>query len=304
MTSDTIGSTETFPLDDYLSIRRERVEKKLDELLPDNSKGHPALIEAMRYALMGGGKRFRPILTLASCEAAGGDWEDALEPACAVEFVHAYSLVHDDLPAMDDAIMRRGREACHRKYGEALGILAGDGLLTEAWGVVSRWSAQKTDRCGAAVEIIRLLAQGAGLEGMVSGQAYDMDENGPADIKALDKLHGLKTGALIGASISIGAVIAGADGRTMEKLSRYADAVGLAFQVVDDILDVEGEETGKDSGADAASGKRSYPVLAGMEGARRKAESLVEKAIVALEGLPGPAEPMAAIARYAIERKK
>ncbi len=304
MTSDAPGVESAFSLSKYLSERRDLIEKALDVALPASGGGHPDLREAMRYSLLGAGKRFRPILTLAACEACGGDWASALDVACAVEFVHAYSLVHDDLPAMDDATLRRGRPACHRKYGEAMAILAGDALLTQAWVLPARWGTAAPGRAEAAMRMSLELAAGAGVDGMVSGQAYDIDDRGPADVRALDDLHRLKTGALIRAAVRMGAIAAGADNKLLDKLTRYAGAVGLAFQVVDDILDVKVADTGKDSGADAARGKRTYPVMVGLEGARARARSLVEEAVAALDNLPGPAEPLAAIAGYTIERDK
>jgi len=304
MTSNTSGVEKIFSLTEYLTERKIHIEKTLEAALPPAGAGHPVLREAMRYSLLGAGKRFRPILLLASCEACGGDWENAIDAACAVEFVHAYSLVHDDLPAMDDAALRRGRDSCHRKYGEATAILVGDALLTEAWGLLARWGAAAPGRAEVSAGMIHELARGAGIEGMVSGQAYDIEKAGPADIQALDELHRLKTGALIRAAVRMGAIAAGADDGSLDKLTRYAQALGLAFQVVDDILDVEGGDTGKDSGADAALGKRTYPVMVGIECARDKAQALVEEANAALDGLPGPIEPLAAIAQYAVDREK
>jgi len=304
MRPEASGLGEPFSLPRYLAERRKLVESALRKSLPPEGPGHPAVRAGMRHSLLAEGKRFRPILMLAACEACGGDWEDALEPACAVEFVHAYSLVHDDLPAMDDAELRRGRPTCHRAFGEANAILVGDALLTEAWGIISRWAAARPGRERAALRMMDELARGAGIEGMVSGQAYDIDDHKPADIEALDDLHRLKTGALIKASVRMGAVCAGAGPDELGKLTRYAEAVGLAFQVVDDLLDAEGADTGKDKGADAARGKVTYPVLAGVKGARARAKELLGDALDALEGLEGDTAPLAAIAGYAVERKK
>lgn len=304
MTANPIDGKNFFSFSDYLLERTKCVEESLEKFLPSKGKGHPVLRDAMRYCLIGAGKYFRPILAIASCEASGGEWREIMAPACAIEFIHAYSLAHDDLPAMDDAAARRGKPSCHRQYGHAMAILAGDALLTEAWGLIADWGKRSPDRAEASIKIIAELANGAGLAGMVSGQAYDIDENGAADVDALDDLHRLKTGALIKASVRIGAIAARADEATLEKLSAYAAAVGLAFQVIDDVLDVEGVNTGKDHGADAAKGKRSYPTLVGIEASKRKAQGLIVEAVAALDGLPGPTEPLAAIARYAIERDK
>ncbi len=304
MKSEASGLGDTFSLPQYLAERRRLVEGTLEKFLPPEGPGHSDIREGMRHSLLAEGKRFRPILMLAACEACGGDPEDALEPACAIEFVHAYSLVHDDLPAMDNAELRRGQPACHRAYGEANAILVGDALLTEAWRIISRWGKERPGREPTALKMMDELACGAGLEGMVSGQAYDIDEQAPAGIDALDNLHRLKTGALIKASVRMGAICAGAGDAELEKLTRYAEAVGLAFQVVDDVLDAEGADMGKDKGADAARGKVTYPVLSGVEESRARGQRLVNVAHEALDGIEGDTGPLAAIAEYAIERKK
>lgn len=304
MKSEASGLGETFSLPQYLAEQRKPVERALEKLLPPDGPGHPTIREGMRHSLLAEGKRFRPVLMLAACEACGGDREEALEPACAIEFVHAYSLVHDDLPAMDDAELRRGQPACHRAFGEANAILVGDALLTEAWGIISRWGMARPGREATALKLTGELARGAGIEGMVSGQAYDIDEQGPRDIEALDGLHRLKTGALIRASVRMGAICAGAGEAELEKLTRYAEAVGLAFQVADDLLDAEGVDTGKDAGADAARGKVTYPALVGINESRDRARQMVAEALDALDGLEGDTEPLAAVAKYAVERKK
>ena len=303
MTTKTTPAGSAFSLSKYLTQRAKFIEDALEASLPSAGPGHPKLREAMRYCLLGAGKRFRPVLTLAACEACGGDWKGVLPAACAVEYVHAYSLAHDDLPAMDNAMLRRGRETCHRKYGEAMAILAGDALLTEAWRLIAAWGAQ-SDRTASASKMIEELVRGAGVEGMVSGQVYDIEPEGSPDVEALDKLHRMKTGALICAAVRIGAISAGTNERLLDKLTKYALAVGLAFQVTDDILDLAGRDTGKDTGADASKGKRTYPTMVGMDSSGKKARDLVQEAVSALENFPGPVEPLAEIARYAIERNK
>jgi geranylgeranyl diphosphate synthase type II len=239
---------------------------------------------------------------MASCEAAGGAPEEALIPAIAIEYVHTYSLIHDDLPAMDNAELRRGKPTCHKAYNEATAILAGDALLTEAFNLIARWGAE-TDNGDMATTLIRELAQAAGVEGMVSGQAFDLEEKGPSSIKELDRLHSLKTGAVIRASVRMGAIVAGADKMQLVALTRYAENIGLAFQIIDDLLDEEGETTGKDIGKDAACGKKTYLNLAGKEESRQRSSKLIEKAKSELKVFGDNAQPLAQLADYVILRK-
>lgn len=291
-----------FSLENYLKTRRAMVETALDNSLQADGRGHKRLREAIRYSLLAGGKRLRPILTIASCEAVGADAEIALLPALALEYVHTYSLIHDDLPAMDDAAIRRGKPTCHKAFDEATAILAGDALLTEAFHLLAKWGADSGN--GAlVVGLIRELASAAGVEGMVSGQAFDLEESGPADIDALDRLHALKTGAIIRASVRMGALAGGAKKAQLVALTGYAERIGLAFQIVDDLLDDEGEGTGKDIGSDAARGKRTYPMLAGREESRRRASELIKLAKAELASFGQKAQPLKAIADYIIVRK-
>lgn len=278
------------------------METALDNSLEVECPGHGRLREAMRYSLLGGGKRLRPILALASCESVGASAEKALTPAVVVEYIHTYSLIHDDLPAMDDAALRRGRPTAHKAFDEATAILAGDALLTEAFHLLAKWGVEKG--AGAlAAEMIGELACAAGVEGMVSGQAFDLEKDGPGDIEALDRLHSLKTGALIRASVRIGAMAGGAKKGQINSLSRYAEHLGLAFQIIDDLLDEEGEGTGKDIGGDSAKGKMTYPVLVGKEGSRRRARELIERAKSELESFGHAAQPLRELAEYIIKRK-
>lgn len=264
---------------DYLEKSREKVEKALENLMPGEGSYPDRLVSAMRYSLFAGGKRVRPILVLAAAGAAGGKDEDALDPACAVELVHTYSLIHDDLPAMDDDDFRRGRPTCHRAFDEGTAILAGDALLTMAFDLLSSNGSEKEG--ALRLRMVQELARAAGWRGMVGGQQVDMDSEGTEpDLPLLEYIHTHKTGALIKCSLILGGLSAGAQGKTLEALVSYGEKVGLAFQVVDDILDITAstEEMGKDHGSDAERGKVTYPKLFGLDGSREMAFKLVESA--------------------------
>lgn len=264
---------------DFLEISRKKVEKALEALMPSEGSYPDRLVSAMRYSLFAGGKRIRPILVLAAAGAAGGKDEDALDPACAVELVHTYSLIHDDLPAMDDDDFRRGRPTCHRAFDEGTAILAGDALLTMAFDLLSSDGSEK--KSALRLRMVQELARAAGWRGMVGGQQVDMDSEGTEpDLPLLEYIHTHKTGALIKCSLILGGLSAGAQGKTLEALISYGEKVGLAFQVVDDILDITAstEEMGKDHGSDAERGKVTYPMLFGLDGARERALKLVESA--------------------------
>jgi len=292
-------------LTQLLTVYRGEVEAALERWLPPQTDSPPLIHEAMRYSVFAGGKRLRPVLVLAACEAAGGFRQDALPSAVALELIHTYSLVHDDLPAMDDDDYRRGRLTSHKVYGEAMAILAGDGLLTHAFAVLA-------DPAGGGVpEAARLriaaeIAEAAGSLGMVGGQVMDMLAEGKAlDGESLLLLQRRKTGALIRAAVRVGAIAGGADGATLEALTRYAERVGLAFQIVDDILDLEGstEEMGKTTGSDLRKQKATYPSVFGLETARRDAESLLAEAKGALGPLGEAGWALAALADYVGRRR-
>jgi len=287
----------------YLEEGRARLDAYLDEYL--SSPEIPArLLEAMRYSVFAGGKRVRPLLAMAAFEACGGRGDAVLALGSALEMIHTYSLIHDDLPAMDDDDVRRGRPTNHKVHGEALAILAGDGLLTQAFEILSdprRLGGVAPDRRN---RIIAEIAGGAGSRGMVGGQALDiLAENRRIGPDALKDLHGRKTGALIRASVVSGALLAGADEESLRCCRDYGVRIGLAFQVVDDILDVTrtAEELGK-STSDRDRGKNTYPSVFGLEEARRLASDLLDGALEAVEALGPPAEALRAIARYIIAR--
>ncbi len=286
-----------FSLRDYLEQARRQVDDALDGYLPEVENGcetaTPArLAAAMRYSVLGGGKRLRPLLCLMATEACGGDATAAMGPACALELIHTYSLIHDDLPAMDNDDLRRGRPTCHKQFDEATAILAGDGLLTLAFELI----AQEVEPAAAALRCVQILAGAAGPAGMVGGQMADLQaeqqlcgQHLEGSLCALEAIHRRKTGALLRAPLQMGAVIAHAPQAHQEALDDYGRAVGLAFQIVDDLLDVEGDETklGKRVGKDSGHGKWTYPRFLGVDGSRRRARQLADEATAAIAPL-GP----------------
>ena len=264
-------------LKDYLKKRCQLVDRALERFLPEGGELPASLHGSMRYSVFAGGKRVRPVLLLAACEAVGGEVEPALPAACAMEMIHTYSLIHDDLPAMDDDDFRRGNPTNHKVYGEATAILAGDALLTEAFILLSR--SEDAGDASARLRVIHEIARAAGSRGMVGGQVVDMESEGKGaiDLAILSYIHTHKTGALIRASVRAGAILGGAKEQGLEALTRYGDAIGLAFQIADDILDVEGttEQLGKDAGSDQARGKATYPALVGLDASKQRAQELV-----------------------------
>ena len=293
-------------LKQYIKQCCAEVDAALDRFLPPETELPASLHSAMRYSIFAGGKRIRPVLMLAACEAVGGKSETVMPAACAMEMIHTYSLIHDDLPAMDDDDFRRGRPTNHKVYGEAVAILAGDALLTEAFVLMSNPAFQKAD-AGRTMAVIREIARCAGSHGMVGGQVVDMESEGKAeiDLATVQYIHTHKTGALIKAAVKSGAILGGATETQLAALTTYGEAIGLAFQIADDILDIEGttEEIGKDAGSDQARGKATYPAVMGLADSRRRAAELVEMALNALDSFDARAEPLREIARYIIARK-
>ncbi|NLC71036.1 MAG: polyprenyl synthetase family protein [Desulfuromonadaceae bacterium] len=289
----------------FLKEKGECINQALDRFLPAEDIIPHNLHQAMRYSVMAGGKRLRPVLMMAACEAAGGEAERVVPVACAMEMIHTYSLIHDDLPAMDDDDFRRGRPTCHKVFGEAMAVLAGDALLTEAFVLLSSPETARRLPHGTLRRIIHIIARKAGSFGMVGGQAVDIEAEGKAiDSPTLDYIHTHKTGALILASVQAGALAGGADEAVFAHLTRYGEAAGLAFQIADDILDVVGDEKllGKKVGVDEARGKATYPALFGLMEAKRRAVELRDLALAALEPLPAAAEPLRQIACYIVDR--
>jgi len=287
---------------DVLRERAEVVSRALDRLLTAPDEPGRDLYEAMRYMVLGGGKKFRPTLVLLAAEACGGSADDALPAACAVEMVHAYSLIHDDLPAMDNDDLRHGKPSCHKAFGEATAILAGDALLTEAFAVLASQvpDAQKSRR------LIAELASAAGVTGMVGGQAADLkaerERLGGEGLLAI--IHRRKTARMIEASAVMGAIAAGAGEHYERSLRAYGAHLGLAFQIADDVLDAEGttEALGKTAGKDAAAGKLTYVKCYGIEAARRRAREEADRAVDALNAFGHEADWLRDMARFVVER--
>jgi len=300
MTSPT---DTTFDLKTYLRDRQQRVEAALDASIQE---GYPEKIyQAMRYSLLAGGKRVRPILCLATCESLGGTESMAMPTACALEMIHTMSLIHDDLPAMDNDDYRRGQLTNHKVYGEDVAILAGDALLTYAFEFVATQTRNvSADR---TLRVIADLGRAVGAEGLVGGQIVDLASEGVADVslETLNYIHTHKTGALLRVSVTSGAVLAGADDAQVATLAQYADRIGLAFQIVDDVLDITAtsEELGKSAGKDLAAQKATYPSIWGLEASKQQAQQLVEAAKASvLESFGSGAQPLVALADFIVDR--
>ena len=292
-----------FDLAKYLQAQKALVEKALDDSLPI---GKPEKIyEAMRYSLLAGGKRLRPILCLATCELAGGTYDMAMPTACALEMIHTMSLIHDDLPAMDNDDYRRGKLTNHKVYGDDIAILAGDGLLAYAFEYVASQTRNVPPQ--QLLQVIARLGHAVGASGLVGGQVMDLDAEGKSDISAetLSFIHTHKTGALLETCVLSGAILAEASEQDLQRLSRYAQNIGLAFQIVDDILDITStkEQLGKTAGKDLQAQKATYPSIWGIEESQSQAKQLVDQAIAQLETYGSKAEPLRAIAKYIITRK-
>ncbi len=291
-------------IEEYLNRRAEDINRALNFYMPKS----PAMpvIEAMLYSAEAGGKRLRPILTLATAETLEGDVEAVMPVAVAVEMIHTYSLIHDDLPSMDDSDLRRGRPSCHIAHGEAMAILAGDGLLTLAFELVSGYGMANGNPEKALI-ICRELARASGVEGMIGGQVLDLQAEGKKlELHELEQLHALKTGALLTCSVRCGAIAADADDDCLQALTVYASKLGLAFQIVDDLLDLSGtaETLGKMPGDDRAHQKSTYPALIGVEESQRKAEELYGDALQALDTLKKPAPLLEGLAGKLVFRDR
>ena len=302
------------PFPKYLQARRAEIEAALADALPGPPACPAVIADAMRYSVTAGGKRLRPVLCLASADAVGPDRALAMPAACAVEMIHTYSLIHDDLPAMDNDTLRRGRPTLHVVAGEGMAILAGDGLLTEAFALLARAPETTDPAIGARkLHVVGLIATAAGPLGMVGGQAIDLacstaeaDDRRvpPLDADGIRALHARKTGALIRASAVAGAIMGGAGRDTIDRIDAAAAEFGFAFQIVDDILDVEGvaAHLGKTPGKDAAAGKPTYPLLYGLDAARRMAEECLERAERALRSAGLAESPLMEIGRWIVDR--
>jgi geranylgeranyl diphosphate synthase type II len=290
----------------WLEEKRGEVDRALDRLLPPEEGPAGTLARAMRYAVFGGGKRLRPLLALAACDAFGGDADAAIAPACALEMIHTYSLVHDDLPAMDDDDLRRGRKTTHKAFGEAEAILAGDALLTLAFEVLATSPAGHEAALRRA-EAVALVARASGHAGMVGGQIADLEAEGMASTReALDWIHRHKTGALFSASAELGALHGGASEDERAAMARFGHALGLAFQVQDDVLDrtADASALGKTPGKDERSGKATYPALLGLDASRREAARLAEDAAAQIPAGARRRERLVDITRSVVDRSR
>ncbi|MCF6246178.1 MAG: polyprenyl synthetase family protein [Desulfobacula sp.] len=299
----------TFELKQYLTQKQELINHHLIRILQTHNPQRE-LVMAMEHSLMAGGKRLRPILCMAAAQACAKDDMPALPVSCAIEMIHTYSLIHDDLPAMDDDDLRRGVPTCHKKFCEATAILAGDALLTHAFYVLAQPEIYFDIYPGikARLQLVGKVATSAGISGMVEGQMLDMQaDQGESnhDLKHLKRIHELKTGKMICVSVQAGAISIGADQPTIKKLVTYADKIGLAFQVVDDILNIEGNPDimGKAAGSDALNNKMTFPAIIGLDASKKYAKELIDNALEALSGFQKKAvAPLQAIAHYIINR--
>jgi geranylgeranyl diphosphate synthase type II len=287
----------------YLNEKKDLIDSYLKSYFTASSS--PSVLhEAMKYSLFAGGKRIRPILALASYEACGGDAKKIIPQAAALELIHTYSLIHDDLPAMDNDDLRRGKPTNHKMFGEAMAILAGDALLTEAFFMMTQ--ADIKIKPSILLKALREVTLAAGHNGMVGGQAQDIiSEDAEPDSETLEFIHLHKTAALIKSSVRIGSILAGSRKKQLQALTRYGENTGLAFQIIDDVLDVEGsaEELGKPVGSDSRKKKMTYPSLYGIEGARKKANELISIAIDAIGIFSSEADPLREIAGYLAKRR-
>ncbi len=295
-------------LQQYLKSRKKLVEEAIENFFfQEDSSLSPPIDQAIRYSLFAGGKRLRPILVLASAEAAGGGHQKFILPfACAIELIHTYSLIHDDLPAMDDSNLRRGRPTLHRVFGEAIAILTGDALLTLAFQLMTTSHLVKNTDPSLVLKVINEISRAAGYLGMIGGQAADLEaEKKEINFPHLEAIHHRKTGALILASVKVGGWLGGGTDQQVKSLARYGEKVGLAFQIADDLLDFFGNESelGKETGKDKENKKATYPLFWGVEKSRQKAEDLAKEAAASLKIFGKKAEALNKIAEYIIRRE-
>ena len=294
-------------LHDYLTKKRATVENALKGFMPEPTGFSAEVISAMAYSLFADGKRLRPILCIAGAEAVGGNPSGVIPVACAMEMIHTYSLIHDDLPAMDDDDFRRGKLTNHKVFGEAIAILAGDGLLTEAFNLMTKVRKSSDVSYESLPTVIGKIAIAAGYRGMVGGQAVDISMEGKeVDADLVKYIHTHKTGALISVSVTSGAILGGGSAEEIKAIQEYGDGIGLAFQIADDILDIEGDsqEMGKSSGSDEKKGKITYPSIFGLNRSKELLRETVELAVKSLDQFDLKADPLRYIAGYIIERKK
>jgi geranylgeranyl diphosphate synthase type II len=296
-----------FDLKVYLRREKQSIDAALGALWGDGSPSPTRLVSAMKYSVEAGGKRLRPILCIAASEAVGGQKSEVMPAACALELIHTYSLIHDDLPAMDNDNLRRGKPTCHIAFDEATAILAGDALLTAAFEVLAAAGRRMENNASRWLEVIELISRGAGYAGMVLGQMMDLAAEGRTiSREELEEVHRFKTGTLIEASVKAGAVLGGGHPQQVEALGAYGRHIGLAFQLADDILNIEGkpEILGKPVGSDRVQEKATGPASMGLERTRARARELVARAVDEVRDFGPLGEPLASLARYVIERRK
>jgi len=295
-----------FDLQSYLEYNQNKINNILDVCL-DNSLNQNRIVQAMKYSLMAGGKRLRPILCIASAEAIGPVPNAVLTAACALEMIHTYSLIHDDLPSMDNDDLRRGKPTCHNKFDEATAILAGDALLTLAFQLLSSISETNTISADKYLEVIYSVSRAAGYNGMIEGQMRDIASEGLSmSLEELESMHRLKTGCLIEASVITGALLSGGNVTQIDHLKTYANNIGLAFQITDDLLDILGDSViiGKKTGADQLRKKNTYPSLLGIEESKKLSEIFIQNALQALNIFDKKSDPLRYIAEYIMNREK
>lgn len=288
-----------------LKERKSIIENELERHMKFEKGYQNTVFEAMKYSVDAGGKRLRPILLIEACEMLGGKREDAMPFACAVEMIHTYSLIHDDLPAMDDDDLRRGKPTNHKVFGEGMAVLAGDGLLNHAFETMIKKSLEDEKRAHIYIKAMNEIANGSGVHGMIGGQVVDLEsENKQIDIDTLDYIHMNKTAKMIIKPMRAGAIIASASESDMEAVTKYANAIGLAFQIVDDILDIEGdqEKLGKDIGSDIENQKSTYPSILGLEESKKIAKRLIEEGKEAIKSLNVKDEFLIELADYILNR--
>ncbi len=293
-------------LEAYLNARRGMVDAALNKYMPAEDAYPPEIFKAIRYSLFAGGKRLRPILCLAAAEAVGGDIERIMPVACALELIHTYSLIHDDLPAIDNDDYRRGLPTSHKVFGEGMAVLAGDALLTEAFHLMSRQDLMADINPSLLLTVINEIAEAAGYTGMVGGQVVDMESEGKVpDYETLHYIHSRKTGVMILAALKSGARLSGATEEEIDALSEFGRNIGLAFQIADDMLNVDGDPIlmGKATGSDATRGKMTFPALIGVVASHKKAYELLDMALAGIAGLDHKADPLRLIASYVLERR-
>jgi geranylgeranyl diphosphate synthase, type II len=295
-----------YDLTAYLNDKKKMINNELDKIFRDFTSSS-RIVKAMKYSLMAGGKRIRPVLCLAATEAVGGNLESALPAACALEMIHTYSLIHDDLPAMDNDVLRRGKPTCHVAFDEATAVLTGDALLTLAFQNLSSPLNIKESQALVWLNVIHIISIAGGYKGMIDGQMKDIISEGTSlSLDDLKNMHALKTGALIEASIRCGAILGNGSQEQIKQLKIYAKNIGLAFQVTDDILNVEGNPAvmGKAVGTDKNRKKNTYPLVLGLKESKEFATKNVNNALKAIEIFDNKADPLRAVARYILKRKK